>query len=102
MRIEERGSRSEKFVAFAFGCLLMFAVIDAAKAATFSFDDITYWVGSGSSRSALVIDWSDSSIQPPALVWGYRWDGVKHGNDMLMAIVAADARLFAKLGGSPT
>ena len=67
-------------------------------AAPFTFDDIDYWVGTGSNRAAFVIDWVENSTEPPALVWGYRWDGTANGRDMLTAIVAADDRLFAKLG----
>ncbi len=84
-----------------FASFCAFSWQSSSAAAPFSFDDITYWVGSGSNRAALTIDWADNSTAPPALVWGYRWDGVKHGNDMLSAIIAADPRLFAKLGGSP-
>jgi hypothetical protein len=32
------------------------------------------------------------------MAWGYRWDGLATGRDMLLDIVAADDRLFAKLG----
>jgi hypothetical protein len=70
------------------------------NARSFAFEDIDFWIGSGSNRAALVIDWSDSSTDPPALVWGYCWDGTAFGRDMLREIVAADDRLFAKIGGS--
>jgi hypothetical protein len=83
-----------------FVCLCVFSWPFPSCAAPFSFDDIKYWVGSGTNRAALVIDWDDNSLQPPALAWGYRWNGTARGSDMLFAIVAADARLFAKLGGS--
>jgi len=69
-------------------------------AAPFSFDDIQFWVGSGANRAALAIDWIENAAEPAALVWGYRWDGVAHGSDILGAIVAADPRLYAKLGGT--
>jgi hypothetical protein len=69
---------------------------------SFTFDDIQFWVGSGSNRAALAIDWGDDSTQPSALVWGYRWNGTAHGSDMLTSIVAADPGLFAKLGTSST
>lgn len=50
-----------------------------------SFDDITYWVGSGSNRAALVIDWNDgTSVESYA--WGFRWNGTATGEDMLRAI----------------
>ncbi len=72
-----------------------------AVASPFSFDDVDYWVGNGANQAALVIDWVEEATEPPALAWGYRWDGTATGRDMLLAIVAADDRLFAKLGGSP-
>jgi hypothetical protein len=82
-------------------CLILLLLAPTTFAQTpFSFDDIQFWVGAGANRAALAIDWVESAAEPPALVWGYRWDGTAHGNDMLAAIVAADPRLFAKLGGS--
>ena len=36
----------------------------------FSFEDIQFWVGSGSNRAALVIELHDGT-QPDAMVWGY-------------------------------
>lgn len=62
-----------------------------------SFDDVEFWVGSGSNETALVIDWVEGSATDPALVWGYRWDGVATAEDLLRAVLAADDRLFAKL-----
>jgi hypothetical protein len=74
---------------------------NGSAAQPFSFDNIEYWVGSGSNRAALVIDWVEDSTELPALAWGYRWDGIATGRDMLLAVVAADDRLFVKLGDSP-
>jgi hypothetical protein len=82
-------------------CAFALALAAHGQAFAFSFDDITYWVGSGANRAAIAIDWQDSSNQPPALVWGYRWNGSATGAQMLSAIVANDPRLFAKLGGTP-
>ena len=48
----------------------------------FSFEDIQFWVGSGSNRAALVIEWHDGT-QPDAMVWGYKWDGEASGHDMI-------------------
>lgn len=93
-------------VRHSFICALFFASYCAfswpasSLSAPFSFDDIEYWVGEGSNRAAVVIDWSDQSPDPPALAWGYRWDGDAKGRDMLLAVLTADDRLFAKLGGS--
>ena len=61
--------------------------------ASFSFDDIQFWVGSGSKRAALVIEWHDGN-RPDAMVWGYRWDGEATGHDMIVAIAKADQKLL--------
>ena len=53
------------------------------SAQPFTFDDIEFWVGTGANRAALVIDWLENSNEPPALVWGYRWNGTATGRDML-------------------
>jgi hypothetical protein len=83
-------------------CLVLLIVVLTCRNANceFSFDDIEFWVGSGENRAALAIDWEENTVNPPALVWGYRWDGTAHGGHMLTAVVAADPRLFAKLGGT--
>jgi hypothetical protein len=79
------------------GWMLIFLNV-ATNASAFSFDDIVLWYGSGDHRAAMVVDWSDTSSEPQALVWGYRWDGTADGADMLAAIVAGDPRLFVKVG----
>lgn len=45
-----------------------------ARSSTLSLDDIHYWVGEGTNRCALVVDWSAGYGR--SLVWGYRWNGV--------------------------
>ena len=60
--------------------------------ASFTFDDIQYWVGNGSNKAALVIEWHDGN-RPDAMVWGYRWDGEATGHDMIVTIAQADPRL---------
>jgi hypothetical protein len=79
-------------------CLL--APANIARGDAFSFEDIQYWIGTGDNRAALVIDWVENAVDPPALVWGYRWDGAATGADMLRDVLVADDRLFAKLGSS--
>ena len=56
------------------------------------------WVGSGSNEAVMVIDWNDG-INPVSLAWGFRWQNVATGRDMLNAIKAADGRLFEASGG---
>ncbi len=60
--------------------------------AEFDLEDIRFWVGHGTNRAALVLDWNDG-IDPVSLAWGYRWNGTMTGRDMFEAVVAADPRL---------
>ena len=39
-----------------------------------SFDDIRFWVGEGTNRMVVVIDWNVPDA-PSSLAWGYRWNG---------------------------
>jgi hypothetical protein len=71
--------------------------VNGGSTSAFSFDDVEYWIGVGSHRAALVIDWSDGDPHPP-LVWGYRFDDTTTSETMLRAMVAADQRLYARLG----
>lgn len=68
-----------------------------ATAPAATFEDVQFWVGTGSHRAALVIDWNDGKTAE-SLLWGYRWDGAATGFDMFQAVVSADPRLFAHLG----
>ncbi|MDR1877591.1 MAG: DUF5074 domain-containing protein [Flavobacteriaceae bacterium] len=67
--------------------------LKSAADETFSFDDIEYWVGEGSNKAALVVQWNDGKTQD-ALVWGYKWDGDAYGIDMINAIAKADPRFY--------
>ncbi len=59
--------------------------VGAALAGPLGLDDIEFWVGTGSNRAGLVIDWNEGP-SPQALAWGFRWDGEATGWDMLTAI----------------
>lgn len=83
-------------MSFALG--LTFIVGAGRTEATMSLDDIHFWIGNGANRAALVIDWNGDSLSDRSLAWGFRWDGAASGATMLTAILAADPRLFAKLG----
>lgn len=63
----------------------------------FAFRDIKYWIGTGSKKAALIIDWHDGN-QPEALVWGYRFDGKKSAGEMLEEIANQDPRLLIAIG----
>ena len=53
-----------------------------------SFDDIQFWTGNGTNRSALVLQWNDGGT-PTSLAWGYRWSGNATGIGMLKAIAGS-------------
>ena len=50
-----------------------------------AMDDIQSWAGSGTNRSALVVQWNDGN-NPVSVAWGYRWDGAATGTDLLTAV----------------
>jgi hypothetical protein len=77
--------------------LALITCLEAQAGPVTSFDDIEFWTGAGLNRAAVVIDWDASSTADTALVWGFRFSGEADGENMLRAVLAADARLFAKL-----
>ncbi len=81
------------------GCFVLFLLAGIARVPgqVGSLDDIEFWVGTGSNRAALVIDWDDSGAHSP-LAWGYRWSGIATGESMFRAVISADVRLYARLG----
>lgn len=74
----------------SFGSLL------PTKASPIGFEAIDFWVGEGNNRAALAIDWHGADPTDHAILWGYRWDGAATGAEMLLDIVSADPRLYAK------
>lgn len=75
------------------------------KTSAVSFDDIQFWVGEGTNRAALVIEWTtpesmtNSTVPAPiadkSLVWGYRFNGTNiFATQMVQAIAAADPRFY--------
>ena len=68
-----------------------------AQSSTFSANDVEFWVGTGTNQSVLVVDWDGSSSADTSLVWGYRWSNPATTEDMLLAVLAADARMYAKI-----
>ena len=64
----------------------------ASIRADFTFDDIHYWVGEGTNRAAVVIDWNAGS--ETSLAWGYRWNGNPLPAQVAIAAIAReDSRL---------
>ena len=70
----------------------------ALGAAAFTFDDIHFWAGEGTSKCAVVIDWG---ARGPALAWGYRWKGVgTNVAEVVRRIVHEDPRLVSDGAGT--
>ena len=66
----------------------------------FTLDDIHYWVGEGTNKAAIVIDWNDNS-SPASLCWGYRWNGApRSATQILKEIAEADNRLHISISVS--
>lgn len=65
----------------------------ALPANEFTFDDIQNWTGEGANKAALVIQWNDER-ETNAIVFGYRWDGLATGADMIKAVVKNNPRLY--------
>lgn len=59
----------------------------------FTMDDIEFWVGEGSKKAVLAIQWNESE-ETNALVWGYYFEGDKYGVDLVTDIAKADPRLY--------
>ncbi|WP_428229499.1 DUF5074 domain-containing protein [Flavobacterium sp.] len=70
--------------------------VKKSTAATTTFSDIKYWVGTGANQAAFVVQWNDGK-NTDALIWGFKWDGNATGEDMLKAIAKADRRFFSLL-----
>ena len=80
------------------GVLGSASVASAAPYSDFGFNDINYWVGTGSNKAALVVDFA-SPTGTSSYAWGYRWDGTATGEDMFTAI--AGSTLFRERDGGP-
>ncbi len=89
---------------FSFGAAGLaagFVLWSGSAQAQFGFDDIEFWVGSGSQQAAIVVDWtSTADANDPVLAWGFRFDGAATGEDMYLAIAAADPDFYTKFGFS--
>ena len=75
-----------------------FATIASIKA-QFTFNDLEYFVGSGSDTAMLIIDFKDGSLYATdsSYAWGYLFNGTTTGEDMLNDIAAADVNLTVNI-----
>lgn len=85
---------------FAVGLALGASALGGIESGGFTLGDLDYWVGAGANEAALVIDWNGpDGADPVSLAWGFRWDGVATGQDMLEAVINADENLYARFAG---
>lgn len=69
--------------------LLALVVCGFVKAEAFSMDDIHFWVGEGTNRCGVAVDWYGE-----AKAWGYRWNGTcTNLLEVVRRIVREDHRL---------
>lgn len=66
-----------------------------SRAAVGDLDVLNYW-GTGSNRSALVVDWNDG-MSNEVLAWGFNWSGTLTVADMLTSLAMLDPRLFVRI-----
>lgn len=64
----------------------------------FKAQDVTFWVGTGTDTTLLVIDFLDS-LGTSSFAWGYLHSGVATAQQMLIDIDAADPNLSVAIGG---
>jgi hypothetical protein len=82
-----------KNIAVALACLVSTLGWPSRAQLVTNVNDISFWVGSGTNWSVLVLDFQDGG-QKQAFAWGYRYnDPAPSGAHMLLAIDAADPNL---------
>ena len=79
------------------------SVVSALPAVTCAntFDDIKYWMGSGTNKCVVVVDFNDGEAGDRSFAWGFRWNGEAPSvKTILDEITAKDKRLkmFAEVG----
>lgn len=92
-QIEQRRSRCAMSQSEDVSATFELPEAKAVPEGEFTFDMIQSWAGQGNNRAALVIQWNNDS-EKTALVFGYRWDGIATGADMIKAVIEANPRLY--------
>ncbi|MDE6484184.1 MAG: DUF5074 domain-containing protein [Duncaniella sp.] len=87
---------------FLIACLALAGQSYLTQAAEYidwvDWDQIQHWAGDpdGENKCALVIDFQDID-GAEALVWGYRWNGTKTGEDLVRAVASQSSILTAMI-----
>ena len=70
------------------------AIVASTPIWGFEFNDIKQWVGEGTNRCAVVVDFNDGEVGNRSFAWGYRWNGdAPNVKAILDAIAVRDSRL---------
>lgn len=72
------------------------APIPAFDSAAYSHEDPTFWVGTGTDTTILVIDFLDGT-EMASFAWGYLHNGTATGEDLLSDVAAADPNLTVNI-----
>jgi hypothetical protein len=84
----ERSKKMKKKCILSSIVFLMFAMAGTASAALFDDIDLKYSAGMGANQAILVIDFNENSAMD-SFAFGFSWDGMATGEDMLLAVDAA-------------
>jgi hypothetical protein len=89
-----------KIIALALACQVIALVSPSRAQLVTNINDISYWAGSGTNWSVLVLDFKNGGPKE-AFAWGYRYnDPAPSGAGMLLAIAAEDPNLDLVYSGN--
>ena len=75
-------------------CNIASSYLPVAVSRMFRMDNIRFWVGSGTNKCAVVVDFNDGNAADCSFAWGYRWNGdAPSMKAILDEISAKDQRL---------
>lgn len=74
---------------YFYSFFLLLAFQSGLFAQTLAYQQVEFWLGSGTDTTLLVVDFKDG-LMDSSYVWGYLHDGTASGEDLLNAVAAAD------------
>lgn len=88
----------KKLILLSLGIMLGLGVsAQNPQDATIDTSDIVFWVGNGSNRAVLIVNWGNPDT---AFAWGFRFNGTVTAQTMVDSVAAADPRFWTV--GSPS
>lgn len=77
------------------GLLILTAAIRPLSA-QINFNEVPFWIGTGSDSTLLIVDFQDGSSDS-SYTWGYAYNGNASGEDLLNAVAAADENFMVDI-----